>query len=417
VYEASLDAEHCLLLVLSKASYFITRSADPKLPTVLSVDDSNSLFPVKGSAGAAYHDKTLLDGELVFNYFYNKTVFYIHDTIAINNRQIHSLSLPKRLEAFAHEVIQPLRQKYPTPDLEQASLPFIVMGKELVPLDKGKSIIEKVSRFPDASRGIRFLYENGKRYNENKGFVFVNETLPYDPSQRFLWLWPELCTVVFRATFTDPSSCPILSLSLPGSTALSPYVNLSSSSSKLLHQQLRAGSPSSPSDFDDLAVDVSCIHFNGQFHYLHLAPEGSKPDSFPDVMQYLEDVTTNLYLSDIEKLIDRIVEEKSLNRRRTSGDLTPGRNNHMNASSPPQLSSHHNIHSASSPLVLDSPDSSEVIYDSPINPNNNGSNTLSNNYNLHNNNHNNGNAINHGKRPLSTTDMAQNLPDVKRTRV
>jgi len=99
--------------------------------------------------------------------------------------------------------VAPLRKHYKTEENE-AALPFIILGKDFQPLEKFDSILAKIQHFSD-DQGHRYVYQNGKRYNENEGLVFTPEHYPYKPGRSTVtkkWKWPELNTLDFFVQVT-----------------------------------------------------------------------------------------------------------------------------------------------------------------------------------------------------------------------
>lgn len=239
--------------------------------------------------------------------------------------------LSQRLELFRDQFIQPLRMRYSEAD--EASLPFVVMGKEYLPLDRLPTLFNCITQYRDPA-GTRFVYKNGKRYNENKGLVFVSETAPYSPSARLEWVWPDLFPVVFRMNVEDVD-CFSLSLLVPGTNNLIPYRKASFElDAERLLEDLK----------DATECNIACLHINGEFRYLYIASPETCVSSVMDVLKYMEEVTTTVTRSDLERLAESVAQLKAAKR------------SNSNANSPSQ---------PKSPLMNFSPEV-EVISESPV---------------------------------------------------
>lgn len=256
-------------------------------------------------------------------------MFYVHDSLWVNSKRTIDLPLSKRLELFRDQFIQPLRSRYPT-ELDEASLPFVVLGKEYTPVDRLQTLFTAIALHADP-KGVRIVYKNGKRYNENKGLMFVPEAQAYT-AQRFEWLWPELFAVVFHVK-VEQSLYFTLSLSLPGTDTLSPYrtVNFEDGNSRLLTDLNGAKE-----------AKIFCIHSDGEFRYLYPADPELPVASFVDVLKYMEEVSTVVSKKQLEAVVQRAAQLKA---HRHSSHNSPGH--------------------AKSPLLSGSPDL-EVVTESPV---------------------------------------------------
>lgn len=334
MYESSLDAEHCLLLLVEEGSYFFLRNPeDDQNPLILHVDNANVFFPVNGCP-SRHHHQTLLDGEFVYSYVYNKSVFNVHDTICVNGRPTFELPLTKRMQTLRDEVLFPLRGRYPAHT--EAELPFVIMGKEYFEFDRlTTSLLPHIAHHADPN-GMRFIYKNGRRYNENKGLVLISEHA-YDPTTRYEWLWPELFPVIFHVAVTDSSNFT-LSLLVPGTEDLLAYKTdvFELDSSRLL-KDLNGATEG----------NIACLHVEGQFRYSYLA--NNSVSTVLDVIKYMEEVTTT---------VSRIELEQTSRSKQNPSSPTLSRSPFVTASSPTQLSR--------SPFVTASSPEVELITESPI---------------------------------------------------
>jgi len=244
----------------------------------------------------------------------------------VNGRGTFDLPLTKRMTTLRDEISIPLRSRYP--ETEEAQLPFVIIGKDYVPMDKlVPGLLSRVKNYIEPQTGMRFIYKNGKRYNENKGLVFVSENGRYDPSTRFEWLWPELFPVVFQVTVKDPSHF-LLSLHVPNTGELIDYKidNFDQDYVRLL-QDLNGATEG----------NIACVHVEGQFRYSYLTKQSVS--SVLDVIKYMEEVTTS---------VSRVELELTAQRARPNS----------NSTSPTQL--------PRSPLIMACSPDAEVVTESPI---------------------------------------------------
>jgi len=77
----------------------------------------------------------------------------------------------------------PYRNKYT--ETEQEPKPFVLLGKEYLRMVNVNKIFENIKHYDsdrdEESSGHRYLYQNGKRYNDNSGLLFVPEDREYKP--------------------------------------------------------------------------------------------------------------------------------------------------------------------------------------------------------------------------------------------
>jgi len=263
----------------------------------------------------------------------------VHDCVFMNGRKTYQFPLSKRLASFRDEFIQPLRQKYPN----EADLPLIVMGKEYVPLEHLSTIFGRIQHFTELSSdpGTRFIYQNGKRYNENKGVVFVSESSPYNPAGRLEWQWPELFPVVFHVNVVAPALFTLSLLASSTSEVLSPY----------RETIFELDSPRLLADLNgEKEGRISCIHADGEFRYLHIAPVEGQVSTALIVIRYMEDVTTTVTRAQLLDLVERAVQAKARQRAGSNSNSPYAANSPM----------------AKSPLCFSPHEEGEVIYESPV---------------------------------------------------
>jgi len=203
------------------------------------------------------------------------------------------MPLSKRLESFRDDVVSPLRQRYPN----EEDLPFAIMGKEYVQMENMAVLLNRITKhFESDVEAPRFLYKNGKRYNENKGLVFVSESSFYHPSGRLEWLWPELFPVVLHLRVVDQKTFALSLTITPDGEDLVPYREalFESDLSRLLADLNGA-----------TEAKICCVHSLGEFRYLHLVSSAVSVSSAVQVLQYLEEVTMTVSKSDLLQLAER----------------------------------------------------------------------------------------------------------------
>jgi len=149
----------------------------------------------------SFQDKTLIDGEITFNYHYSKYCLMVLDVVFIEGNCIATKNLSVRLQKIRDEIIVPYRKKYPEPS--QNDLSFLLLGKDFIKLKDIHKIIGRVKQYPDEDEGCghRFLYVNEKRYNDSEGFLFLLEDREYIPwacSSNKMWKWAPLISAKFK---------------------------------------------------------------------------------------------------------------------------------------------------------------------------------------------------------------------------
>jgi len=148
-----------------------------------------------------FQDKTLIDGEITFNYHYSKYCLMILDVVFIEGNCISTKNLSIRLQKIRDEVIVPYRKKYP--EISQNDLPFLLLGKDFIKLKDIHKILGRVKQYQveDEGCGYRFLYNNEKRYNDSEGFLFIledREYIPWQCTSNKIWKWPPLISAKFK---------------------------------------------------------------------------------------------------------------------------------------------------------------------------------------------------------------------------
>eukprot|EP01125_Pyxidicula_operculata_P011278 TRINITY_DN3688_c0_g1_i3.p1 TRINITY_DN3688_c0_g1~~TRINITY_DN3688_c0_g1_i3.p1 ORF type:complete len:270 (+),score=11.67 TRINITY_DN3688_c0_g1_i3:152-961(+) len=167
------------------------------------IDDDYHFYKVpivipSSSDGQPQHE-TLLDGVKVFNHRYGSYCFMVSDVIYLESRLTGDESFSKRLQLIRDRIIFPLRKKFGEESVSLSpDMPFFILGKEFFELRQFDTIKSYISSHPDES-GPRYLYENGKRYNDNLGFLFIPDNQPYTSGENLkVWKWTDLNMVNFE---------------------------------------------------------------------------------------------------------------------------------------------------------------------------------------------------------------------------
>lgn len=185
------DGDRCLLLSLNEGTYLIDTAMK-----FYRVDRNRFYLPKREDLSQSQHE-TLLDGIMVYNHSSQMMCFMASDAVLAESIRVAELTLSERIAAIRDQVVGPFRRLYPPG--KEASLPFLLLGKEYWPFEKIKFIIDKINHVED-DEGHRFIYESGKRFNENDGMLFIPDERPYRPGRNLQvkkWKWLECNTVRF----------------------------------------------------------------------------------------------------------------------------------------------------------------------------------------------------------------------------
>jgi hypothetical protein len=249
----------------------------------------------------------LLDGELVYNFRYEKHCFLIHDAIWVNERSVAHLPLSQRLAAIGAYVTGPIRQKYPT-IADEHFYPFAIMGKEVLEFPHVSELISYSKYFVDEV-GPRFVYDRNRRYYDTEGLYFIRESLPYSPHALLSWKYPELETVTFRVTIAAlPSGTHFhSSVRLPGQSTLVQYRSINfhrDQSSAILNQVNGAVEASLSCRFDAKS---------GEWVFLFVADQAIS--DLTHVLQHVESVASRVKQSEIERCAHSVLMSTRTERR------------------------------------------------------------------------------------------------------
>eukprot|EP01130_Rhizamoeba_saxonica_P001251 TRINITY_DN11134_c0_g1_i1.p1 TRINITY_DN11134_c0_g1~~TRINITY_DN11134_c0_g1_i1.p1 ORF type:complete len:446 (-),score=85.74 TRINITY_DN11134_c0_g1_i1:66-1403(-) len=190
------DGKRALMLVLSSGIYLLDKKcAFYKLDDAMIIPYHEDLTRMQNG--------TILDGELTYNFHYEKYCFMIFDIVAINGERVANLSLTNRLKEVRDKIITPYRNRY-TPDDIGKKLPLVILGKEFFKLKQIDKLFKHIEHFPpedeNSFTGHRYLYKKEKRYNDTDGIILTLDTKEYKPGRCISmkkWKFPELNSVDF----------------------------------------------------------------------------------------------------------------------------------------------------------------------------------------------------------------------------
>jgi mRNA guanylyltransferase len=256
------------------------------------IDADTLKIPVEGQMDVQ-QDMTLLDSELTYNYHYDKYCLMICDVVSINGEFFSEFTLSKRLRGLRDKLIIPLRQKY-TED-QMADLPVQILGKDFFKLHQIINIFSYITKYEDDSEpsGSRYLYHNGKRYNDNDGLIFSREELPYRPNRCISlkrWNWEHFNTVNFKVSVFYIENKPSIRLYLmnPMDSELLEFrkVFFSRSCTERMINELQGESTA--------IVECSYNREKGNWVYYSIKKHILEPDKMSDMLLLLETVAEDI---------------------------------------------------------------------------------------------------------------------------
>jgi len=193
-----------LVLVLSAGMYFWDECDD-----IFFMPRDFFHFPSSGNL-RKQQNMTLIDGELTFNYHFDKYALMISDILYCENEEVSSRPFSTRLREIRDNIIVPFRSYYKG---DNPDTPFNILGKEVFPVTSVNKILERINCYDgESNEEKRYMYESSKRYNDNDGLIFIPENKDYKPWRCISlkhWQWPELSTVSFHVKITYEEERPI----------------------------------------------------------------------------------------------------------------------------------------------------------------------------------------------------------------
>jgi mRNA guanylyltransferase len=337
-------------------------------------------------------ENTLFDAEITYNFHYEKYCLMILDVMYVEGERVVDLSLSKRLNAIRDKIIVPFRSKYPQ-DSDQSSLPLVLLGKEYVKINNVNKIFDNIKHFSlpreEEGSGHRFLYQNGKRYNDSDGLLFAPEDKEYKPWKCISlkkWKYPYFSTVDFCVKVSKIKGKPCFKFFIQGpgrDRNLMEYRNIffSKECASRLQHDLQ----------DDTEAIVECNYDSqnvGEWVYYRIKHNKNIPDSYATICQILENVSENILKEDIIKNFCPIIKPIERERPQTTPHKPIYPNSEersgVNNLSPPNSNERNGINNISPPKGMDynnngdemSPESyrvrldessprKDVIYESP----------------------------------------------------
>lgn len=308
------DGVRAMVLLMENGIYFVDLMFNF---WHISIDEVR--FPTRKNLNAN-HNKTLLDGEIVFNHHYQKYCFMIFDIIACNQqRKIGKLE--ERLSSIWTELVEPWRKLY-REDM-YGNLPFIPMGKLFFPVESVDKVLCKIEHHED-KEGHRYIYRDKNRYNENDGVVFTPDDYEYKAGKAITtkkWKWPKINTVDFLIKVENEKKYEnqrnprqVFKLYLMGQKQVVPY------------RQVHFDNKCVTRLLDDLAqiekreAIVECSYIEGDWRYHRLRQDKDKPNYYSVVLQIMESIIDNVT---VEELRRELAAKKPVMQKPTTNEPSP----------------------------------------------------------------------------------------------
>jgi len=249
----------------------------------------------------------------------------------IEGERVYHEPLSKRLLAIRDKIMIPYRNKYT--ETEQEPKPFLLLGKEYLRMVNVNKIFENIKHYDsdrdEESSGHRYLYQNGKRYNDNSGLLFVPEDREYKPWKCISikkWIWPFYNTVDFLVKVSKSKGKPSFKLYILGSEKdpnnLIEYRNAFFSrecSTRLLSQLIDTNEA-----IIECAYDFQTV---GEWIFYRIVREKKVPDSISTVLLKMENIVENITSVDIIRNFTPGKQNNHIERPRT----TPHKPNYPNS--------------------------------------------------------------------------------------
>eukprot|EP01129_Flabellula_baltica_P000784 TRINITY_DN1073_c0_g1_i2.p1 TRINITY_DN1073_c0_g1~~TRINITY_DN1073_c0_g1_i2.p1 ORF type:complete len:279 (+),score=44.26 TRINITY_DN1073_c0_g1_i2:464-1300(+) len=224
----------------------------------------------------------MFEAELCFNYHYNQYCLMVTDIMICEGEGVHEQPLEKRMALISQAIVQPFRETY-TED-KYSEIPFFLLGKMYYRTTHLPSLLKHVTHFeePEEPSGSRYLYENGKRYNDNIGLVFLPDDAPFNSSSVREWKWSELTTAIFKVQINE-DNCSVFCKDLTGQELQ--YRNIEFSKTCL--QSMKENSASS-------SAIVECSYHPNSGNWIYYKHSKRSPDTFEKIFEVLESIAHNL---------------------------------------------------------------------------------------------------------------------------
>lgn len=185
---------------------FVVNSSPPgpgvvARPVAVLMDRANQMVLMNGAftVGAALGVGTVLDGEIVHNLSFKKTVFLVFDVLSIDNNFVYQRPFRDRLELIRSDVMSRCKNYIERhwQDAEGPDTPTMLIRKDFVPKTDLASLVGKLV-FEDGNRIFLDKASGGRRHHRSDGFILQPASSAYVfGTDRGLmkWKWPELISV------------------------------------------------------------------------------------------------------------------------------------------------------------------------------------------------------------------------------
>ncbi len=127
----------------------------------------------------ASNEVTVLDGELVRHQKSKRPMYLIFDAVVIDGSPVGNKKLTERLEAVRDKVIVPYRAAMDDGRLDEATLPFTMLGKAF---HKKAAIGQLFSQSIKRSEGGDRIFSDSRRCHKTDGIIFTPVNSSYRPT-------------------------------------------------------------------------------------------------------------------------------------------------------------------------------------------------------------------------------------------
>jgi len=194
-----------------------------------------------------------------------------------------------------------------------------------------EKVLSKIQKFEekDEPSGVRYLYQNGIRYNDNEGLIFTSENKCYKPDfciSLKKWKWPKINTVDFLVRLSNHKS---------GSTSFLLYVM--AESNLLQYREVFFNSQCTERLINDLSGQKEAIiqcyydYLNqGEWRYYKISSE-KKPSNVSSILQQFEVITENITHEELLKVFQniRFTPAKLTQKSRNNNQVIKSYQNHI----------------------------------------------------------------------------------------
>lgn len=303
------------LLLLEREQYFVTEKSDgvrylmyvvrtgqassaAGAVTAVFVDRAGNLFHPPGADAIAKGLKagTVLDGEIVFNMRYERSIFLVFDILCNEGQPCAQLPFERRSALIAG----PVMARVGTIDYKSPEEPLWIIRKKFWPKKELKTLLKLMVY----SKGKRYYRESERRYHKSDGLIFQPNT-PYvfgTDVTLVKWKWPELASVDLQV---EPNrrpgiSEPSLMAGGPDGTQVDCCMRGSSHVGMGVFDTYRL-----LADVEDSSclVHIAEVAFNtkvGLWSYFQLRKDKSEPNYINTVMSILMEQAEDVNIGELE---------------------------------------------------------------------------------------------------------------------